>query len=190
MKKRTMDILGNLYDRDPETGAFIIRMSIEHYTDIFNELDPSPLRKRDLDPAFLDYLNECSSDIPLKYRTILQINCPHKIRDEKREARVRTGIMTYCNYMMLKQKDQLTKSLRKAVTYILVFIILMSLAIACDPLFKGNVITGTLLAGFSIGGWVFLWEAIVLLAFENRKTRSDFRRYERMIGSEVIFAYY
>ena len=190
MKVGKLRLLENIYDRNSETGGFVIRLSINHYTDIFNELDPSPLRKRDLDPDFLNYLNECSADIPLKYGIELHIHCPHKIEDNHREYRVREGIKACCSYNLLKLKNRLSQLYRKAGMYILVFIVLMSISIVFRVPLEVSFVTSILLSGFSIGGWVFLWEAIVLLAFERMKEKSEFRRYERLLHSPVLFLYY
>jgi len=52
-------------ERDEATNGFIMSVAIEKYVDIFNELDPAPFRKRDLDSDHRAYLEESSLDIPL-----------------------------------------------------------------------------------------------------------------------------
>jgi hypothetical protein len=62
--------LENMYEKDPATNAFIIPVALKTYSDFFNLLDPSPLRKRDLNRDLRAYLEDSSSDISLKQEII------------------------------------------------------------------------------------------------------------------------
>ncbi|MBN2735932.1 MAG: hypothetical protein JXR70_03055 [Spirochaetales bacterium] len=184
-----MDLLNRIYDRDPLSGAYIIQVSIDRYTDIFNELDPSPLRKRDLDADFVNYIEDFSIDIPLKYKTELQVVGPREIRDVEKEKRVQAGIKTYCNYMLLVLREKLYSAYRNAIGYTAVFLLLMLISFTLGPLLQNTVFSQTLLEGISVGSWVFLWEAIALLSFKNLETRREFKRYQRLELSPVKFLY-
>jgi len=72
----------------PGTNALIIAAAFEKYSDFFNMLDLSPLRKRDLNRDLRAYLEDCSSDIPLKQDIILQFNLKMKPRMNKRRKRL------------------------------------------------------------------------------------------------------
>jgi hypothetical protein len=54
----------------------------------------------------------------------------------------------------------------------------------------GNVFLTTLVDIVSIGGWVFLWEAISTFAFKNREAREKYRQYKRLSMAPVRFYYY
>ena len=72
--KRADSALEGIYEKDQATSAFIIATAIERYTGIFNELDPAPFKKRDINQDLRVFLEDCSADIPLKYNVILQFN--------------------------------------------------------------------------------------------------------------------
>lgn len=187
MTVRKIDLLKKIYDRNHENGSFLIKVSINRYIDIFNDLDPSPLRKRDLDQDFISYLEDCSSDIPLRYGIELHIFCPAEIRDSVKEDRVRAGIKTYCNLMMLTFKNKLVESYKISAVYMIVFITLMSIAFTIGPKMPVSIITETFLEGVSIGGWVFLWEAIALIFIKNKKTRTLYKRHSRLENAPVYY---
>lgn len=46
---RNYDFLQTLYKRDKKSKAYIFEIQIDEYSDLFNSLDPSPLKRRDLD---------------------------------------------------------------------------------------------------------------------------------------------
>ena len=79
--------LEKIYEKDEATNSFIISVTIENYADIFNELDPAPFRKRDLDQDLRDYLEDSSSDIPLKYGIILQFNISVESQNVEKEEK-------------------------------------------------------------------------------------------------------
>jgi len=53
-------VLEKIYERDKDTGAFIISVAIEKYVDVFNELDSAPWRRRVLDHDLRMFLEDCS----------------------------------------------------------------------------------------------------------------------------------
>ncbi|MBL7006753.1 MAG: hypothetical protein ISR78_06725, partial [Spirochaetia bacterium] len=72
MNNKTRKLINKVYDYNPETQAYIIKVSIKQYTHIFNDLDPAPLKRRDLNQDLLNYLDDCSFDIPLGYKVNIQ----------------------------------------------------------------------------------------------------------------------
>ncbi len=55
---RTDEILERIYERDHDIGAFVIAAALENYSGFFNELDPSPFRKRDIDHDLRVFLED------------------------------------------------------------------------------------------------------------------------------------
>ena len=178
-----------IYDREPGTDIFIVKLSIDRYTDIFNGLDPSPLRHRDLAQSVISYLDDCSSDIPLKYKIDIQVICPKEIMNEGRENRTMNGLRTYFNYMLLLLKKDRHLLRRKSVVYFFTSIILLFLSLYLGSIMPNDIFFRTAIEGLSIGGWVFLWEAIVLAFFKSRKLRTKSRRYRRLADAPITFIY-
>lgn len=53
--------------------------------------------------------------------------------------------------------------------------------------FEGKLLLFILVDGLSIGGWVFLWEAVSLFFFTNRDLYHRYRIYKRLQNAPVIF---
>ena len=68
--------LQSYYPFNKIMNSFVVEIALNSYADIFNDFDPSPYRKKDLNPELMNYLNDCSSDIPLDYPLILQFKLP------------------------------------------------------------------------------------------------------------------
>ena len=61
-KKKQKSTLINIYNINPKTSAYMIEVSLDDYAELFNGWDASPLRRRDLEPEFLDFLEQCGSE--------------------------------------------------------------------------------------------------------------------------------
>jgi len=181
--------LEKIYERDPATNAFIIAAAIEKYTDIFNELDPAPFRKRDLNHDLRVFLEDCSADIPLKHDVILQFNIANELPDAKKEERIKSGLKTYFSFVENLLGGEIRKSYQKSAFYVGIAFFLLFIAYSLRSVATDAVVFRTLVEGINIGGWVFLWEAISTFAFRKRETRSKNKHYKRFSSAQICFNY-
>jgi hypothetical protein len=181
-------ILERIYEKDKATGAFIISIALDRYVDVFNELDSAPWRRRDLDHDLRLFLEDCSSDIPLKYDVILQFNVEQEKQDPIKEERLKVGLRTYLTFVRSGLHKKINRSYQRSLVYGVgaFFLIFASYSLA---VVSSNPLLVTLFDVVAIGGWVFLWEAISALAFEGRESRDRYRMYQRFSLAEIRFTY-
>ncbi len=187
--KRKNNLLEKLYEVDRESGNLIINVKIKSYNDIFNDLDPAPFRKRDLDQDLVAYLDECSLDIPLKRGIITQFVGKKEMKDEDKEGRIIKGFRNYYDFLCLYVNRQIKNTYKKSIFYFFtsIFFLIFSYYF---PQSNINIFLSKLAKeGLNIGGWVFLWEAIVLVGFSIRELKIERKRYERLAKSSVKFLY-
>lgn len=187
--KRTDSSLEKIYEKDPSTGSFIIAVAIDNYADIFNELDPSPFKNRDLNNELRIYLEDSSADIPLKYDIILQFNILTEVQEPKREERIAFGLKTYFSFIERQLQREIQGAYQKGLFYVGVAFILLFVAYFLGSLSAHDVVTTTALEGITIGGWVFLWEAISTFAFKNRGIRTRSNHYKRFMAAPIRFKF-
>lgn len=185
--KRDERTLERIYEKDP-SGAFIISIALDRYVDVFNELDSAPWRRRDLDHDLRVFLEECSTDIPLKYDVILQFNVEQEKQDPQKEERLKAGLKTYFTFVRASLQKEIRSSYQRSAIYtigalFLLFAFYSLSAFSTDPLLA------TVFDVAAIGGWVFLWEAITTLVFSGRDARGRFRMYQRFSRAQVRFTY-
>lgn len=177
------------YHKNPGSKAYQIEVKINSYRDIFNDLDPSPLKKRDLDEQFIAYLDESSADIPLKYPIEICIHCPDRIKKEDMEGRIRLGVKRFYQYNFQKLKEEIKRLLVDALIYLIISIVSLSIFFYLSKKISSNYFGDIIIEGFSIGGWVFLWEALALVAFKSRVQRKEKKRLLRILMSKIEFVY-
>ena len=184
-------ILKALYDFDETDKSYILRLSVHKYTDIFDTLDNYPIRKRDIHPDVTNYLEECSFDIPLSRNIKIEFRIRDELRNADLEERTRKGIHNYFLYQRELIRKNSNANIIKSLVYLLVFFILIAFTFTLETIQYpiNRVFFRTVLEGLSIGSWVFLWEAIAVLAFKNRKYRYLRKVYQRLSNTHLIFKY-
>ncbi len=189
MAMKTKELLCKIYDCDNVEDTFIIKILVNAYKDLFNDLDPAPLKNRDLDQNLISYLEECSTDIPLRYKLSLQFVAEESIIDEDKERRTILGLKTYFNFVILSFKREIANTYRTSIIYVICAFLLITLSFYLGGISTTHILIETLVEGLSIGGWVFLWEAIALIVFKNHETRLKCKRYERLDKAKTVFIY-
>ncbi|MCW4010075.1 MAG: hypothetical protein NWF05_05590 [Candidatus Bathyarchaeota archaeon] len=187
--RRVEKTLERIYERDAATGEFIISIGIDKYPDVFNELDSAPWRRRDLDYDLRVFLEESSSDIPLKYDIILQFSVSQETQDTIKEERIKLGLRTYFAFIRNSVQREIRTSYERSGLYVLASFLLLFTSYSLQVQITGNAVFTTLVDGVSIGGWVFLWEAISTLAFRNRGARTKYLQYKRLSTAPIQFRY-
>ncbi len=184
-------VLNGLYDFDETDQSYVLRLSVNKYTDIFNTIDNYPIRKRDIHPGVINYLEDCSFDIPLSRNIKIEFRISNELRNADLEERTRKGIRNYFLYQLELIRKRSNANIIKSLGYLIIFFILIFVTFTLENVQHpvNRVFFKTILEGLSIGSWVFLWEAIAVLAFKNRKYRYLRKVYQRLSNTHLLFNY-
>ncbi len=182
------EYLKKVFRENPKTSNLVIEVLLKKCGNAFNEWDSSFVKRRDLDPGLMHYLESCSRDIPFKYGVELSFTVFDE-RDEEREKMIMEGIVNYFSYSIFSEENLLRDLARKMLVYVAVSISFLVLASFLDSILVINLFTTTLKEGLYIGGWVFLWEAISLLSFNRGKIKGRIKEYRRFLNAPVNFIY-
>jgi len=183
-------MLDQIYDQDLETGAYVITAVVNRYEEIFNNLDPSPFKQRDLNSDLTNFLEDCSLDIPLQCLTILQFQVPKLIRNEDLERRIRIGLGNHFSYMMHSHSRRLKMIDKRSLYFVGISFLLLLAATFMTGLDVDNLLFEALNEGIFIGGWVFMWEAISSSSIKRREIKNEYRHYRRFFESPIKFCSY
>ena len=181
----------NLYDFDENDKSYIIKLSPDYYLDIFNNLDHYPIRKRDVNQHVINYIEDCSSDLPLSKNIKIEIKITRELRNPDLEERTRKGIRNYFKYILAYYSKMSKKEIHNSIVFFIIFIILTSITFFTESLnlHINRIFLRMILEGLSIGSWVFLWEAIAGLVIKNRKNRFMIKTYKRLSDTFLYFTY-
>lgn len=181
-------MLENLYERNPANGNFIIEVFLNNYDEIFNEWDSSPIKRKDINPELLNFLEDSIDDIPVGENIDLCFYLAKENRNEAKEKTIIGWFKTFYNFYIELEKSKMKVKVRFATILIIVSLLVFTLSY-----FRGrnnenifNYLFGEVIV---VGGWVFLWEAISVLIFDIGKNRKLIMNYKRFLKSEILFRY-
>lgn len=181
-------VLMEAFRVDPESGAPVIEIAVDTYDDLFNRLDRAPFRRRDLSPDFKNYLLECSMWVPLPHPLAFEIQLSRDSLDEARQQEVVTGIRTYFAYLIyVARMEGRRQRVRIASFVALSFLLLSSALLLGEQVDRSRVLQAFLLQGFTVGGWVFLWEALSASFIRKLDQRVQLARYQRLVDASIRF---
>ncbi|SKB11983.1 conserved hypothetical protein [Planktothrix sp. PCC 11201] len=179
-------IFTDIYCMDQSTNLYMIEIALNHYTDIFNQWDPAPFKRREIDPDLESYLLRSSDEIPFKKSIELCFIVPQEQRDEKMEEESRQGLKNSFAFKIYLFKKEIKRANSRIIDFIFVGFISLGMA----TIYSDNstaVVTSVFFQALVISGWVFIWEAISLLFFKNREFYHRYRTYKRLQNAPVIF---
>ena len=182
------EIPHSFYERNPETGNYIIEISLDKYGDIFNEWDHATYGRRDMDPELAFFLEECSEEIPMQYGLDLVFYLPRRAKDVEKERIITQVIRHYYAFYAGVERRTLARAYKQQVNYALLAIGLLAVTYVLN-LWQETVLMSISKEGLIIGSWVFLWGSISFFTFERGKYTEKVKCYERLSQADIRFRY-
>lgn len=165
-------------------GLGLIEVHVDHVNRLFNALDPSPFRERDLDPKAEEFIvesgGEFGADQPLALIVHLdQRNCtPDEVRV------LRDAVHGYFTERARATRNQLRALFRVGRKSLLISLLFLSLITLFRDLLGGlNPKEGywiVLKEGLVIVGWVALWRPLEIFLYDWWPIRAKAKLYDRL----------
>jgi len=173
-------------------GSGVIEVRVAELRQLFNSIDPSPFRERDLDPraeAFIvDWARELPHDAPLALLVHLERACGPA--DEA--AMLADAIHEYFAQRALGSRRQLRELFRRGRISLAIAVVFLAVALAASDLI-GSISERRFAAvfreGLLIGGWVAMWRPLEVFLYDWWPVRADIRLFERLSTMPVAIEY-
>ncbi len=186
---RRKSLLEKIYEQNPENGNYILELSLVNYADIFNEWDHAPMRRKDIDPDLLRFLDDSIDDIPMKHQIDIICYFSDQVRSKARETQILTWFRTFYLFYIELEKRKIRRITQKALICLLISAVFFVLSYFGGLYVHNSMLLYVLSDVVIIGGWVFLWEAITFLAFERSSIRHLIKNYRRFADATLSFRY-
>jgi len=186
MRMNDLESLQEMYPYDHGTRTFTIPISIERYEDFSLRLDPSPASKRDLAPDLVDYLRQCSDEIPCRYPIKLKLNICEDKRDSKREQNCLDSLKNYFQHEIFVERSDIRHRRADSLKYLLVSFLFLTLYIVTEKLLLIAFFSEFLREAVLIGGWLFMWEAVSVNFIEMDKHYETIKKLNRLIQAKYF----
>jgi hypothetical protein len=173
---------------DPATGEPVVEIAIERYDALFNTLDRAPYRRRDLSPDLKQFLHECSIWIPLPHPFAIEFKVLGDPPDIERQDEVVAGIRHYFSYLIQVIRSERALQRRTVAAFVgLSFLCLSATLILGRLADTKGILAAFVNNGLTVGGWVFMWEALSMVFIRRLEVQAQLARHERLVAAPIRF---
>jgi hypothetical protein len=179
-----------------ETAAETIEVRVSELKDLFNSMDASPFRHRDLDPAAEEFIVGWANDAPRGRALTLLIDLdraapPLELFDER--AILSDAIHDFFAQRASVVRSRLRQLLRTGRISLLVGLSFLIAAVVSSDLvataLKGQRAGELLREGLVIIGWVAMWRPVEIFLYGWWPLRTQANLYDRLSAMPVKIAY-
>jgi len=176
-----------IYRTHEDTERLLIEVALDHYEDIFNEWDPAPFKRRDIDPDLRTFFEECSGEISLRHGVAIAFYLPKGELDQEKQEKCVQGLHNFFTFNKQLTVKALRRSYKRALRYFFIGLAFLGVAVLFEQELEKTLLTDLLDQGIFIGGWVFAWEALSIVAFQNQELRQREAEWDRFLDAPIVF---
>src|SRR5688500_18507334 len=175
------------------TGSRVIEIRVAELRQLFNAIDPSPFRQRDLDQRAEQFIVEWASDLPADrpWGLVVHLDRPAGRADEA-EA-LREAIHEYFGQRVVASRRRLRELFRRGRISLVIALAFLTASIAVGDAVAGYLGDGRLgeviREGFLIGGWVAMWRPLEVFLYDWWPIRAEGRLLQRLSTMPVRIEY-
>lgn len=177
---------------DIPSGAQPIEVRVPELARLFNAIDPSPFRERDLDPAAEEFIIDWSRDLPADAPLALIVYLSRS-RSADEVAVLRDAVRENFERRAVTTRRTLRELFRRGRVSLLIGLGALAASVTLGDLLRtllpsGGV--GSLLSeSILIGGWVAMWRPLEIFLYDWWPIRADERLFLRLRDMPVRIVY-
>ena len=155
----------------------VIEVHVGELKQLFDAIDPSPFRERDLDPKAEEFIVGWAKDLPREAPLALVVNLDREAGLPDEAAVLRDAIHEFFRHRAETYRRRLRELLRVGRTSLMIGLVALAAAIALgdflSTLLRGSRIEGIVRESLTIGGWVSMWRPLEVLTGGRFGVRHD-----------------
>jgi hypothetical protein len=171
----------------------VIEVRVAELRQLFNAIDPSPFRQRDLDPRAEEFIVDWARDLQMdqSWALVVHLNRPAGRPDEA--AALREAIQEYFGQRVVASRRKLRELFRRGRISLVIGLAFLSASIAVGDAVAGYLGDGRLgeviREGFLIGGWVAMWRPLEVFLYDWWPIRAEGHLLQRLSAMPVRIEY-
>jgi hypothetical protein len=171
----------------------VIEVHVGELKQLFNAIDPSPFRNKDLDPKAEEFIVSWAKDIPRDAPLGLVVDLDRSAGLPDEAAVLRDAIHEFFLQRANAFRRRLRELFRVGRTSLVIGLIALAAAIALGDflasLMKGYRIGEILRESLTIGGWVSMWRPLEIFLYDWWPIRNEARLSDRLAAMPVRIRY-
>jgi hypothetical protein len=171
----------------------VIEVHVGELKQLFNSIDPSPFRNKDLDRAAEEFIVGWAKDLPRDAPLALVVDLDREAGLPDEAAVLRDAIHEFFRQRAEAYRRSLRELLRRGRTSLLIGLTVLAVAIALGDflatLMKTSRIGEILRESLTIGGWVSMWRPLEIFLYDWWPIRSEAQLSDRLAAMPVRIRY-
>jgi hypothetical protein len=171
----------------------VIEVHVGELRQLFDAIDPSPFRDRDLDPKAEEFIVGWAKDLPRDATLALIVDLDREAGLPDEAAVLRDAIHEFFRHRAESYRQRLRELLRVGRTSLLIGLVALAAAIALGDFFatllKGSRIGEILRESLTIGGWVSMWRPLEVFLYDWWPIRNEARLSDRLAAMPIRIRY-
>jgi len=171
----------------------VIEVHVGELKQLFNSIDPSPFRNKDLDPNAEEFIVGSAKDLPHDVALALVVDLDRQAGLPDEAVVLREAIHEYFRQRAEAYRRRLRELFRHGRTSLLIGLAVLAGAIALGDflatLMKASRIGEILRESLTIGGWVSMWRPLEVFLYDWWPIRNEARLSDRLAVMPVRIRY-
>lgn len=173
-------------------GHHVIEVYVAELKNLFNSIDASPFREKDLDPKAEEFIVDWAKAFPKDAMPVLSVHIDRAIDLQTESAVLADAVHTYFGHRAGASRRRLRRLFQVGRTSLLIgFVVLVAfflLSKVIADILGENAFGRTLQESFVIGGWVAMWRPMEIFLYDWWPIRSEARLFDRLSAMPVQVA--
>jgi hypothetical protein len=171
----------------------VIEVHVGELKQLFNAIDPSPFREKDLDPKADEFIVSWARDVHGDAQLALLVYLDRRAGLPDEAATLRDAIREYFGQQAIASRRRLRQLFRVGRTSLAIGIAFLTISMLAGDFIAGLLARkqlGELLReSLLIGGWVAMWRPMEIFLYDWWPIRAEARLFDRLSVMPVRIAY-
>src|SRR5215471_19084735 len=171
----------------------VIEVHIGELKQLFDAIDPSPFRDRDLDPKAEEFIVGWAKDLPRDASLALVVDLDREAGLSDEAAVLRDAIHEFFRHRAETYRQRLRELFRVGRTSLMIGLVALAGAIALGDflasLMKASRVGEIVRESLTIGGWVSMWRPLEVFLYDWLPIRNEARLSDRLAARPVRIRY-
>lgn len=171
----------------------VIEVHVGELKQLFNAIDPSPFRDKDLDPKAEKFIVGWAKDLPGDASLGLLVDLDREAGVPDEAAILRDAIHEFFRHRAETYRQRLRELFRVGRTSLVIGLITLAAAIALGDfaatLLRGGRVGEIVRESLTIGGWVSMWRPLEVFLYDWWPIRNEARLSDRLAAMPVRIRY-
>ena len=167
----------------------LIEVHVGELKQLFNAMDPSPFRERDLDPNAEEFIVSWARAVPHDASLALLVHLDRPANLPEEVVNLRESIREFFHYRAATSRRRLEQLLRVGRISLVIGGVFLAISIAIGDV-VGGALSGRRLGeilreSLLIGGWVAMWRPLEIFLYDWWPIRAEARLFDRLSAMPV-----